>query len=197
MNRKAIYQVTATALLGIALAMPSYAAKGGKGKGGGGDDSGGFVDAVFVADSLYPDIPPVESNSMDSKGQGVFYGEMDLSPFDGQYPDGTDCTKAPGLIRGTIVLQRPSSSNPGGARMLFWYDDVLDNGKSATHLVTLNGRFDEPTNWPPSLEDPVTTVTFNEWTFHAENRKAQRSDCAGSSEYGVGPYVINVTRVTE
>ena len=60
----------------------------------------------------------------------------------------------------------------------------------------MEGEFDEPDNWPPSGSDPETTVTFDYWEIHAENKKAQRDDCAGESATVPdpnGPWTITVT----
>ena len=63
-------------------------------------------------------------------------------------------------------------------------------------IPTMTGKFDEPGNWPPTVEDPSTTVTLEYWEFAAENPKAQRKDCAGFYEYtGEGPWTVTVSLV--
>ena len=181
---------TATAIMATAVGTVHAAKGGNKDKG---DPAGGFIDAVFIVDSLAPPIPPIASKSADTKGQIVWYGEMDLSLFEGSFGNGTPCSN--GLLEGTIVMYPQSTKNPVAAELIFWYRDILESGNSVTHLLTMQGQFDEPGNWPPSEADPQTTVTLNYWEFAAENRKAQRQDCSGSSDFPAGPWTVTVTRV--
>jgi hypothetical protein len=202
---------TATLILGMA-ANPAYAAKGGKGKGGGGDgdDDGGpgIQNASVSLESISPYIPSVVSQSFDNKGQVVFYGAMDLSEFPGTYDNGDDdegndlnCTKlaTDGPTEGIIVIYPQSSKNPQAAEMIFWYSDVLENGESAQHLLTMTGQFVSDAqgnlNWPPTAAEP-TDIELEYWEFAAENRKAQRQDCEGSYNYtGEGPWTVTVSLV--
>ena len=197
---RTINTITIAVLL-TSAAGSAFAAKGGK-KNNDGDDSGGFIDAVFMVDSLAPEIPPVESNSADSKGQVVFYAGkdtvaadgMDLSEFTGgSYDNGTPCSN--GWRDGTLVIYPQSSRNPGAAEVIFWYRDELESGDEVTHLLTMQGTFDEPGNWPPSAANPVTTITLNYWEFAAENPKGQRQDCSGSSDFPAGPWTVTVERI--
>ena len=201
MKLSKIINTTTVILLLASTASSAFAAKGGK-KNNDGDDSGGFIDAVFMVDSLAPQIPPVASNSTDSKGQMVFYAGddtdaedgMDLSEFTGgSYDNGTSCINY--WRDGILVIYPQSSRNPGAAELIFWYRDELESGDQVTHLLTMQGTFDEPGNWPPSEADPETTITLNYWEFAAENRKAQRQDCSGSSDFPAGPWTVTVTRI--
>ena len=194
------FKITTAALIVAMAAGNANAGKGGN-KDKDGDDSGGFIDAVFIVDSSAPSIPPVASNSADSKGQIVFYAGddtvaadgMDLSLFEGSYDSGTPCSN--GFLDGIIVIYPQSTRNPGSAELIFWYRDDLESGDEVTHLLTMQGTFDDPTNWPPSEAKPQTTITLNYWEFAAENRKAQRQDCSGSSDFPVDPWTVTVTRV--
>ena len=59
----------------------------------------------------------------------------------------------------------------------------------------MEGEFDEPDNWPPSETDPETTLTLNYWEFAAVNKKAQKKDCAGESDFPAGTtWTVTVTR---
>ena len=189
-----------TATIIMASTIGNTHAGNGRNKDKNEDPTGGFIDAVFIADSLAPVIPPVASNSADSKGQIVFYGEMDLSMFTGTYDNGVPCSPgledgASGLSEGIIVIYPQSTRNPGSAELIFWYRDVLQSGDEIQHLLTMQGRFVQADNWPPSEAVPQNTVELNYWEFAAENRKAQRQDCSGSSEYPVGPWSVTVSRV--
>ncbi len=200
MKLSKFFSITTVVLITASVAGNAIAGKGGN-KDKGGDDSGGFIDATFIVDSSAPSIPPVASNSADSKGQLVFYAGdntvaadgMDLSLFEGSYDNGTPCSN--GFLDGIIVIYPQSSRNPGSAELILWYSDDLESGDEVTHLLTMQGTFDEPANWPPSEEDPQTTITLNYWEFAAENRKAQRQDCSGSSDFPAGPWTVTVTRV--
>jgi len=193
MKLSTFVKITSTFIILATAAETAQAAKGGN-KNGGGDPSGGYIDAVFIVDSLSPPIPPVDSNSADTKGQVVWYGQMDLGDFEGTWDSGGICQHQ-GLRDGIIVMYPQSTKNPLSAELIFWFSAQLETGDSVTHLLTMQGQFDEPDNWPPSADDPQTTVTLNYWEFAAENRKAQRQDCAGSSDFPAGPWTVTVTRV--
>jgi hypothetical protein len=192
-----------TAVIIMAIATnPAQAAKGGNGKdkGGGGDDGGvGNSNALVYLDNDSPRIPCVESESFNNNGQVVFYGQMDLSQFPGSYNNGDICPK--GMTEGIIVIQPRSNNNPQAAEMIFWYNDTLDSNETATHLLTMTGTFDERDNWPPTTGDIYSSVTLEYWEFAAENRKAQRKDCAGKYDYpgagnqDAGPWTVTVTLV--
>ena len=197
-----VIKILATAAIMTAAVGPAHAAQGGnKDKG---NPDGGFIDAVYSAVSSDPYIPYVESNSADTKGQIVFYGHMDMSIFTGTWDSGGECSmddlydddKEDGLIEGIIVIFPQDSKNPGSAELRFWYRNVLESGKEIQHLLTMQGEFDDRDNWPPSETDRVNTVLLDYWEFGAENRKAQRQDCSGSSGFapGVGPWEVIVTR---
>jgi hypothetical protein len=194
--------ITAVAIL-MALAInPAHGGNNGNngnggGGGGGGDDGGvGNSNALVSLDSASPYIPKVESESFDNKGQVVFYGYMDLREFPGSYNNGDTCLREEVLTEGIIVIHPDSKSSPEAAELIFWYRDVLDSGEPTQHLLTMAGIFDERDNWPPTADDPSTTVTLEYWKFAAENRKAQRQDCAGSYDYtGEGPWVVTVSLV--
>jgi hypothetical protein len=188
--------MTAAIIMAIAT-NPAQAAKGGNGKdkGGGGDDGGvGNSNALVYLNNVSPEIPYVESESFNNNGQVVFYGQMDLSEFPGSYNNGDACPK--GMTEGIIVIQPRSNNNPQAAELIFWYNDTLDSDETATHLLTMTGPFEEPANWPPTAEDIDSSVTLEYWEFAAENRKAQRKDCAGKYDYtGAGPWTVTITLV--
>ncbi len=187
---------TAASILALAatstiFAMPPGGNGGGKDKE---DPDGGYIDAVFTVESVSPPIPYVTSSSADSKGQIVYYGAMDVSQFPGFWDSGEPCEHL-GLRQGTVVIYPESSRNPGKAELLFWFKAEVASGDTVQHLLTMRGTFDEPANWPPSVDDPYTSITLNEWEFSAENKKAQRQDCAGRSDFPAGPWTVNVTRL--
>ena len=178
----------AAASLSLILGLDSaHAAKGGK---KGGPDGAGPNDSVYTIESLDPYIPQVDSHSVDSDGQIVYYGAMDLSGFVGSDSSGA-CDH--GFNDGIIVVYPQSRKNPLAAELIFWFEGILESGDAVTHLLTMQGQFDEPDNWPPSAGDPETTITLNYWEFAAENRKAQRQDCAGESDFPAGPWTVTVT----
>jgi hypothetical protein len=188
--------ITAAAIM-ITLATTSSTfalPAGGNGGGNGGGNDKGPVDATFTAESVSPPIPYVTSNSADAKGQIVYYGAMDLSQFLGSWDSGAACGHL-GLREGIVVIYPESSRNPGKAELIFWFNAQLASGDSVTHLLTMRGTFDEPANWPPSVDDPYTSITLNEWEYAAENKKAQRQDCSGVSDFPAGPWTVNVTRL--
>jgi hypothetical protein len=192
MNAQNSIKIISAAII-IALATGNaFAAKGGnKGgnDGGSDDDGGGGSTTTFALESISPYIPLVTGGIQ--RGQGVFYGQMDLSEFPGTYDNLTSCSN--GLLDGIIVIYPQSSKNPQAAEMIFWYDDALQSGDAITHLLTMTGKFDEPGNWPPTAANPETTVTLEYWEFAAENRKAQRQDCSGSYAFdGSGPWTVTV-----
>lgn len=193
MNFKRTVQITSAAafLLLTAAAAHAHHRDGHDGGGSGGDVGPGPNDPVFTVESSEPYIPLVESHSVDTHGQIVFYGQMDLSGFEGAWDSGGACSHD-GLRDGVIVIYPQSKQNPLAAELIFWFPAELESGDSVTHLLTMQGQFDEPDNWPPTANDPVTTVTLNYWEFAAENKKAQRQDCAGESDFPAGPWTVTV-----
>lgn len=178
----------ATIVIFVTMAAgPAAAAKGGN------KEWPGPNDPVFTVESGNPFIPAVDSHSLDD-AQIVFYGaQVDLSIFEGKLENGDPCFHADST--GTLVIHRASRKNPQAAELVFWFPGMLESGEYATHSFTMQGWFDEPDNWPPTVGDPVTTVTFEYWEFEAENKWAQRLDCAGSYDYsGAGPWTVTVTR---
>ena len=158
---------------------------------------GGQEDPVFTADSFDPDIPPVNSFSLDGEDRIVFRdAQVDFSQFEGTWQgSGAACNH--GVRTGTFSLRPKSTENPAVAVLRAYFQSELESGNTTTHFFTFEGVFDEPGNWPPSASDPVTSLTFDYWEFYAENKKARRSDCAGESSTVPdpnGPWTITVTR---
>ena len=151
--------------------------------------------AVFTVDSVAL-IEPVDSYSMDRDWQIVFRDAvMHLDQFGGTNSLGP-CSH--GTRPGIIVLKPKSRKNPLIAKLEFWFMSELESGDSVSHLFVMEGVFVEPGNWPPTEADPHTSLEFNYWEVAAENKWAQRQDCAGGTaedEYPDGPWVVNVTRV--
>lgn len=179
--------MTAVILMAI-ITSTAHAAK--KPPKGGGSDGGGAgnQNALVSLESSSPHIPYVESQSFDNKGQVVFYGHMNLSEFEVSYDNGELCAydqTAEDLTNGIFVIHPISSTNPGAVEMTFRFSGFLDNDEQAAHILSMTGSFDEPPNWPPTVDDPETTLTFEYWEMAAENRKAQRKDCSGSRDYNV------------
>lgn len=186
-------KITTAALLITLATCPAYGGNGnGKGNGGGddgGNDPGGISNARVYLEQDNPGIPYVESESFDNKGQVVFYGHMNLKGFNGQYNNGDPCIRYDEPTEGIIVIHPLSNNNPEAAELIFWYRDILDSGDTIQHLLTMTGTFEDSNDWPPAGE---TTVRLETWEFSAENKKAQRQDCAGD---GIDDYEIVVTRV--
>jgi hypothetical protein len=151
-------------------------------------------DPVFTAHSLDPIIVPIDSHSLDHDWQIVFrHQDIDLYQFKGLWDT------LPGLcehdpLQGIMVLKPKSKKIPVVARLEYWFQDELVSGETVTHLFFMEGVFDEQDNWPPSDTDPVTTLTFNYWEVAAENKWAQRQDCAGEFSGSGGPWKITVSR---
>jgi len=158
---------------------------------------GGQEDPVFTADSLDPDIPPVNSFSLDGEDIIVFRNaQVDFTQFEGAWAgSGAPCNH--GIRIGTFSLKPKSSQNPEVAVMTSYFQSELEETDDTTmHFFTLEGVFDDPSNWPPSAGNP-TSMTFSYWELYAENKKARRADCAGESPSVSdpnGPWTITVTR---
>lgn len=161
--------------------------------GGGGSGPG---DPVYTAESADLGIAPIDSHSVDNEITIRFRGsDLDLSDFVGTWPDGTPCNH--GLRTGGFSVFQPDPGNPYTAHLTGHFLSELDgdaNYASKTHLIYMEGTFDSPGIWPPT---GTTTITFDYWEIHAENKKAQRNDCAGeSASVPDGPWSISVTLKT-
>jgi len=160
----------------------------------GGGSSGGDPDPTFTVDSPDPDIPSVDSWSLDP-GDVIVYRDatVDLRQFDGVWQSGGACNH--GVPTGTLSTRRKSSQEPDVAVVRFGFRSQLKSGNDAHHVFIMEGQFDEPLNFPPSEGDPETTLTLDYWEYAAENKKAQKEDCAGESlNYPDGPWTVTVTR---
>jgi hypothetical protein len=164
-----------------------------KGGGGNGGVGGGEPDPDFTAESLDPLIPAIDSYSLDSGEQIVFRNaQMDLSQFVGSDSNGA-CNH--GFKDGTLVLKPKSTNNPAVATLVFWFKSDLESGSSVMHRFAMEGEFDQAGDWVPSTTNPVANLTFNDWEVAAENRKAQKQDCAGNFQnYPDGSWTVTVTR---
>jgi hypothetical protein len=173
------------------LAFDTAWGKGGNGgNGGGGKVDEGPADPIFTAESLDLELFPVDSHSASSKGQIVFHHAlMNLGYFPGTSPSGS-CDH--GEIDGLLVLQPKYAQGPFIPELLYWFDAALESGDSVTHLLTMEGISDPSISWPPTIDNPVT-LQFNYWEFGAENKKAQRQDCAGFDESDGAVWEITVS----
>lgn len=157
----------------------------------------GQEDPVFTAESLDPDIPPIDSYSVFQETTVTFrHAQLDLSGFEGtEAGTGSPCDH--GVRTGTFTIKPAADSTPDLALFTATFQSELVSGKSVTHVLRMEGLFDEPANWPPGEADPSTTVSFDYWSVEAENNKAQRDDCAGESGSVPdpdGPWTVVVTR---
>ena len=163
--------------------------------GGGGNPGGGTEDPIFTADSADPMIPPVDSYSLDRDEQIVFRtARMDLAQFGGMFDIGGACNHG-FTDPGTLVLKPKSNQNPA-AVLEFWFQSALLSGDTFMHRFYMEGDFEDLGNWPPSVGNP-TTLTFKYWEVAAENKKAQKQDCAGESKSFPdldGPWTVTVSR---
>jgi hypothetical protein len=191
-------QITTLTILMAMTATTATAAKGGNG-GGGKPDEGPAAPVLTVessnpaienADTGATDIP---SHGVSSQGQAVFYHVlMDMTQFAGNLDSGPACDH--GFRDGILVIEPKSSKTPAIAEVTFGFPSELDSLDTVWHVMTMEGQFDQPENWPPA-PTTSTTVTLDYWEFSAENRKAQRQDCAGESEYLSGDtWTFTVTR---
>ena len=182
LNKLAIILTTSAFMI---MTLNTAWAKGGNGNGGNGGNGGGGkvdegpADSVFAAESEDLELIPVDSHSASSKGQIVFHHAlMNMGNFPGMSPGGS-CDH--GLIDGLLVIQPKYAQGPFIPELIYWFDAALESGDSATHLLTMEGISDPSITWPPTMNNPVT-LELNYWEFGAENKKAQRQDCAGSDD---------------
>ena len=172
----------------------------------GGGTSGGDEDPVFSAEGVIMDFstdPPtefsglfaeVDSHSLDPGDVIVFRGvTVDLSAFDAR----SGCSH--GVKTGTLSTRPKSSEDPDVAVVRFGFrSELLKPGQEAHHILVMEGSF--VGNWPPLLNEVTSLEDFYYWNLEAEQKKAQRDDCAGNSlDNGLGiiaDSVVTVTRVS-
>jgi hypothetical protein len=169
------------------MAIASVSAEAAKGGNGGGKKDEGQADIVVTVESTDPEIwssvpgaTEIPSHGV-SQGQVVFYDvTMNMEQFGGDLDNGPSCNH--GIRDGILVIESRPRTGPVVAQLLFWFNSELESGDGVTHLLRMDGEFLAPQNWPPA---PGTSsiVEFNFWEFFAENKKAQRQDCAGESVY--------------
>lgn len=200
--------ISTLTLILATISSPVLAAPGGNGGGNGGGNNGGGgkedegpAGIVLTVESTYPliysSIPgsnEIQSHGVSSQGQAVFYDVfMDLSQFEGNFDRYPDDSCNHGTPDGILVIQPKSNSGPM-AQLTFWFNSELESFDGVTHLFQMEGTFDDLGNWPPA-PGTSTQVIFDSWMFSAENRKAQRQDCAGESPYPSGSeWIFTVTQ---
>ena len=194
MQPKKLPFLPAAIMLGLAMAHGPAMAKN---THSGGHNGGGGSSAVFTIESEGGTafIPLTDSQSVDSNGQMVFYVDnLDLSQFPGYRNDGSAC--GPDLVNGTLVVKPRSNTDLVDADLISYFPYTLDSGEQVTYKFTMQGTFEDPANWPPSTANPFTTVSFDYWEYAAENKKAQRQDCAGSLPVdSTETWVVGITRL--
>ena len=154
-------------------------------------------DIVYTAFNLgVPYIKPIDSHGAD-KWQIVFHHtEMDLSVLtygktfdDNDNPCDLVRSSPNPPDRGIMVLKPKSRKVPDIARLEYWFKGkLLESEDVVTYLLVMEGKF-EPDNWPPT---DFTTVSFNYWELAAENKWAQRRDCAGAFGDDLDPWSVTV-----
>ena len=154
-------------------------------------------DPVFTAFSLDPIIVPIDSHSLDHDWQIVFrHQELDLTQFKGTDAEGKECTLLRPALNGIMVLSPKSRKNPAVAKLLYWFQAFLDSGDTVTHWFVMEGDFDPDGNWPPQEIGDETTLSFYSWEFAAENKWAQRQDCAGEGGGNFSdPWTVTIERI--
>jgi hypothetical protein len=161
----------------------------------GGGTSGGDQDPVFELVSVDLGIAgPVPSHSLDPGDVIVFRGvTVDLSAFDTL----SGCSH--GYKTGTLSTRPKSNEDPDIAIVRFGFRSQLESGQEAHHILVMEGEFRSSGNWPPALGETAILENFYYWELAAEQKKAQRQDCAGDSiSHGVGgPWVVEVTRTSD
>jgi hypothetical protein len=198
--------ISTLTLILATISNPVLAAPGGNGGGNGGGNNGGGgkedegpAGIVLVVESTDPlilsSIPgpnEIQSHNVSSQGQAVFYDVfMDMSQFEGNLDSGPICDHD---IRDGILVIEPKSKSGPVAQLLFWFNSELESLDGVTHLFRMEGIFVDLQNWPPA-PGTSTLVEFDSWMFSAENRKAQRQDCAGESPDSFGTkWIFTVTQ---
>lgn len=162
----------------------------------GGGTSGGDQDPMFIADSLDLGTPPVDSYSLDPGDVIVFrQATVDLTQFVGENESGVACNH--GVRTGTLSTRPKSGELPDIAVLKFGFRSELTSGAEAHHLLVMEGQFQEPLNYPPSAAGSEQLLSLDYWEFAAENKRAQREDCAGASSSVPdpdAPWTVTVTR---
>ena len=113
------------------------------------------------------------------------------------FDSGVSCIQGPLSGQGIMVLQPKSKNVQAVVRLEYWFEAELESLDVVTYLLVMEGKFGDPDNWPPTEADPVATLSFNYWELAAENKWAQRQDCAGgSADYPDpdGSWIVSVTR---
>ncbi len=159
----------------------------------GGGTSGGDQDPVFTVESLNPYIPAVDSYSF-NPGDVITYrgATVDLTQFVGTRENGDSCNH--GVRTGTLSTRPKSSQDPDIAVVRFGFRSELDSGLQAHHVFIMEGVFDD-NNYPPA-PNTSTSFTLEYWEYSAEQRKAQKEDCAGDSPSipdPAGPWSVTIT----
>ena len=120
--------------------------------------------------------------------------QVALSGFTVFDPDnGGTCTGF-GETTGTLVLEPRDDTIPDSASLRFGFQGKLSgsgSGKSVQYFLEMDGDNDSG-DWPPVNAD-ITTLSFSNWSIYAENRKSQKSDCAGEGTFAANEMMVGVS----
>lgn len=151
-------------------------AKPGNGNGGGdaGGGSGGTDELVYLASDDYGLVATeIESTSLNFTDIIFRQVVLDLSAFT---VGGADWLPGNfGITQGTMVIgPNPELANHD-SEMKFWFTAPL-NGKNTQYYLSMYGNL--AGDWFPVAG---SVMTFDNWELMAENRKARKTGCYGSS----------------
>jgi hypothetical protein len=166
--------------ISIALVPNALAAKGGKG-GNAGSGNGGDDEPQYSANG-HLGINAISTNL--SFANIIFRGTpVDLEEFVVSDPDKNGTCPGFDLTTGTLVLGPRDDAIPGSATFKFGFQgDLSNNGKTVQYFLEMDGTM-TPDVWPPT---GTTTLSFNNWSIYAENKKSRQSDCEGADSFAAG-----------
>ena len=179
--------ITTTLLLACVSIAGSAFAKPGNGNGGGngGGGNGGEDEIVYSAAGDLINEPAagyIDSTNLNF-ADIIFRPDagftLDLNGFDVNGPDGP-CANFSATTTGSLVLGPGDSAAPESAELRFGFQGLLSDGSNTVqHYLVMHGTMSG--DWPPTGSD-TTEFTFTDWSIEAENKKSQRSDCAGDGD---------------
>jgi hypothetical protein len=113
-----------------------------------------------------------------SWGTGVG-GVLDLSYFEGEFTNGTNCFGDSGLVFSASLAQQRDRSASG----VIWFEGYTDDRSTLVlYRLRIDGLLEAPDNWIPSAKNTMTMTT---WSMHLENqgRQVKNISCLGEGDF--------------
>ncbi len=96
-----------------------------------------------------------------------------------------------GSYRGPMIISAVSKKNPSLAQCTFWFQATGSDGVTEIrYVLTMNGTFTDPDNWPSAV-GTQNTVILTDWETKTNGKGQNRKvSCTGNGSFSSGVTVL-------